>query len=178
MSADIRSYVLSNEVKNFNNERLFNQLMEQYRQSTDPSYKADLSRALTATTDEKQIKAIIEKFEDASTIKPQDLRAWFRGLLANAKGQQLTWDWIRNDWKWLEDTVGGDMEFTTFITVTAAIFHTPERLAEFKEFFEPKIPTPGLGREIKMDTKVIASRVALVEDEKAAVNAAVAQVVQ
>lgn len=177
LSADIRSYVLSNEVKNFNNERLFNQLMEQYRQSTNPSYKADLSRGLTATTDEKQIKAIIEKFEDASTIKPQDLRAWFRGLLANAKGQQLTWDWIRNDWNWLEDTVGGDMEFNTFITVIANIFRTPARLEEFKAFFEPKLQTPGLTREITMDIKVIEGQVKLIQAEKAAVNTAIEKII-
>ncbi|QCZ51392.1 M1 family metallopeptidase [Levilactobacillus brevis] len=178
LPAATRYYVLANEVTNFSDATVFDQLLTDYRQATDASYKADLCAALTTTPDAKLIAKLIAVFEDAATVKPQDLRAWYRGVLANAKGQQAAWDWIRQDWAWLEATVGGDMEFTTFITVTAAIFHTPERLAEFKEFFEPKIPTPGLGREIKMDTKVIASRVALVEDEKAAVNAAVAQVVQ
>ena len=32
--------------------------------------------------------------------------------------QQAAWDWIREDWDWLDKTVGGDMEFATFITVT------------------------------------------------------------
>lgn len=178
LPAATRYYVLANEVTNFSDATVFDQLLTDYRQATDASYKADLCAAMTTTPDAKLIAKLIAVFEDAATVKPQDLRAWYRGVLANAKGQQAAWDWIRQDWAWLEATVGGDMEFTTFITVTAAIFHTPERLAEFKKFFEPKIPTPGLGREIKMDTKVIESRVALVEDEKAAVNAAVAQVVQ
>jgi hypothetical protein len=52
------------------------------------------------------------------------------------------------------------MEFASFITVSAGIFHTPARLAEFKEFFEPKIDTPGLTREIKMDIRIIESKVA------------------
>ncbi|MEL1206137.1 hypothetical protein, partial [Staphylococcus epidermidis] len=72
-------------------------------------------------------------------------------------------------------TVGGDMEFTTYITSIAAIFKTPERLAEFKAFFEPKLNTPGLTREITMDIKVIESRVALIEDQKAAVNETIAK---
>ena len=109
------------------------------------------------------------------TVKPQDLRAWYRGALANDEAQQAAWDWIRNDWSWLEDTVGGDMEFATYITVTANIFHTPERLAEFKAFFEPKINTPGLTREMKMDIKIIETNVSLIEDEKAAVNKAIAE---
>ena len=69
------------------------------------------------------------------------------------------------------------MEFASFITVSAGIFHTPARLAEFKKFFEPKIDTPGLTREIKMDIRIIESKVALVEKEQAAVNAAVAKAI-
>src|SRR5699024_9841891 len=104
-----------------------------------------------------------------------DLRAWYRGTLANEYAQQDAWDWIRNDWNWLEKTVGGDMEFSTYITVTSMIFHTPERLAEFKDFFEPKVNTPGLTREIKMDIKIVEAKVQLVESEKDAVNKADAE---
>ncbi|GEN94490.1 M1 family metallopeptidase [Pediococcus ethanolidurans] len=174
LSADTRVFILRNEVKNYGSAELFDKLLAAHRQSSDASYKADICAALTSTPDAKLIAKLIEKFEDADTIKPQDLRAWFRGVLANDKGQQAAWDWIRNDWQWLEDTVGGDMEFTTYITVTAGIFHTPQRLAEFKAFFEPKLNTPGLTREIKMDTKVIESRVDLIEAEKDAVHEAVA----
>ncbi len=175
LPAAIRVLVLMNEVQNFGNAALYDQLLAAYRQTSDASYKNDLTAALTRTTDPELIATLIGKFEDASTIKPQDLRAWFRGLLANDKSQQATWDWIRNDWQWLEETVGGDMEFTTYITSIAAIFKTPERLAEFKAFFEPKLNTPGLTREITMDIKVIESRVALIEDQKAAVNETIAK---
>jgi len=178
LSADIRPYVLRNEVKNYGSADLFNNLLNEYRKSSDASYKQDLCVALTATPDAKLIAELIEKFEDAETIKPQDLRAWYRGVLSNDEGQQAAWDWIRNDWQWLDDTVGGDMEFTTYITVTSMVFHTPERLAEFKAFFEPKLNTPGMTREISMDIKVVETRVALIESEKAAVNAAVAEIVK
>ncbi|VDG32525.1 peptidase [Lactobacillus sp.] [Lactiplantibacillus mudanjiangensis] len=178
LPADTRVFVLRNEVQNYGSEDLFNALLAESRQTADASYKADICAALTSTQDAKLIAQLIEKFEDADTIKPQDLRAWFRGVLANDAGQQAAWDWIRNDWAWLEATVGGDMEFTTYITVIAGIFRTADRLAEFKAFFEPKLNTPGLTREIQMDTKVITSRVALIEAEQAAVNAAVATVVK
>ncbi|KRL33271.1 M1 family metallopeptidase [Liquorilactobacillus uvarum] len=178
LPADIRVFVLRNEVKHFGNDSLFDKLLEAYRHSSDASYKADISSALANTTDANLIAHLIEKFEDTDTIKPQDLRAWFRSVLANKDGQQAAWDWIRDDWQWLEKTVGGDMEFTTYITVIASIFRTPKRLAEFKTFFEPKLETPGLTREIKMDTKVIESRVELIEREKDAVNAAIASIIE
>ncbi|MDY3703277.1 MAG: hypothetical protein SO061_06975, partial [Limosilactobacillus coleohominis] len=58
-------------------------------------------------------------------------------------------------------------------TVTAGIFHTMDRLNEFKDFFTPKINTPGLTREINMDIRVITSRVDLADSEKASVNKAI-----
>ncbi|WP_373842587.1 M1 family metallopeptidase [Limosilactobacillus sp.] len=175
LSADIRGLVLKNEAQNFSSPNLFNQLITAYQQTADPSYKQDIRAALPQTTDSALIKKIISLYKDASVIKPQDLRAWYRGVLANDAGQQAAWDWLRDNWQWLNDTVGGDMEFATFITVTAGIFHTPKRLAEFKTFFEPKINTPGLTREIKMDIKIIESKVDLIEKEQASVNQAIAK---
>jgi len=178
LSADVRILILRNEVKHFGNDALFDKLLTAYRQTSDASYKADICVALTSTTDAKLIARLVEAFEDADTVKPQDLRAWYRGVLSNDAGEQAAWDWIRNDWVWLEKTVGGDMEFTTYITVTAGVFRTAKRLAEFKAFFDPKLNTPGLTREITMDTKVIASRVSLIEAEQTAVNDAVTKAVK
>ncbi|MGM9906686.1 M1 family metallopeptidase [Limosilactobacillus sp.] len=175
LSADVRGLVLKNEVQNYGNDDLFAKLIKAYQDTADASFKQDIRGALPNATDPATIKKIIALYKDASVIKPQDLRAWYRGVLANDAGQQAAWDWLRTDWQWLNDTVGGDMEFATFITVTAGVFHTPERLEEFKAFFEPKINTPGLTREIKMDIKIIESKVALIDAEKAAVNATVAQ---
>ncbi|MDO4903065.1 MAG: M1 family metallopeptidase [Limosilactobacillus sp.] len=174
LSADIRGLVLKNEVQNYGSRELFDKLVTAYQKTSDASYKADLRMALPTTTDPELIKQIVSYYKDAKVVKPQDLRAWFRGVLANNAGQEAAWNWLRDNWGWLEETVGGDMEFATYITVSAGIFHTAERLEEFKAFFEPKIDTPGLTREIKMDINVIASKVALVEKEQAAVNTAVA----
>ena len=169
LSADIRPLVLRNEVKQYGSKDLFNEFLENYRETTDASYKGDLNSAITSTPDNSLITELISEFENADTIKPQDLRGWYRNVLANNAGQQVAWDWIRNDWDWLEKTVGGDMEFATYITVTANVFHTPTRLTEFKQFFEPKIDTPGLTREITMDISVIESKVKLIQAEKDAV---------
>ncbi|WEV39938.1 M1 family metallopeptidase [Lactobacillus sp. ESL0681] len=173
LDAAIRPYVLMNEVKNYARTGLVEQLIKEYQAAVDPYYKEDLLSAITSTKDEQEIDRIIADFGDADVIKPQDLRSWYYNVLAEPKGQQAAWDWLRDKWSWLEQTVGGDMSFTSYITVTARVFHTPERLAEFKAFFEPKINQPGLGREIQMDTRSIATKVDLIEHEKTAVNEAI-----
>lgn len=175
LPADVRPLLLQNEVVNFASDEQFAQLLTAYQTTSDPAYKKDLTFALTKAPQAAQLKQLVAKFEDASVIKPQDLRAWYRGVLANPAGQQLAWDWIRQEWGWLDATVGGDMEFATFITVTSALFHTPARRDEFKAFFEPKVNIPGLTREIQMDVKVVETATALVEAEAAAVKAAIAK---
>lgn len=177
LPADVRGLVLANEVKNYGSQELFDTLLADYQKTADAGFKQDICAALTKTQDDQLIAQLIDRFEDADTIKPQDLRAWFRGVLANDHGQQAAWDWIQQEWSWLEKTVGGDMEFPTYITVISRIFKTAQRLAEFKRFFTPKENDPMLKREIQMDEKVIASRVELIESEQDAVNAAIAKTV-
>lgn len=177
LPADVRGLVLANEVKNYGSQELFDTLLSDYQKTADAGFKQDICAALTKTQDDQLIAQLIDRFEDADTIKPQDLRAWFRGVLTNDHGQQAAWDWIQQEWSWLEKTVGGDMEFPTYITVISRIFKTSQRLAEFKRFFTPKENDPMLKREIQMDEKVIASRVELIESEQAAVNAAIAKTV-
>ena len=173
IEASIRPYVLVNEVKNYHQAGLVERLTNEYRTTVDPYFKGDLSAAITSTKDQQELEQIVTNFEDADVIKPQDLRGWYVQTLTNPKGEQLAWNWLRDEWSWLEKTVGGDMEFTTFITVTAKVFHTTNRLNEFNSFFGPKVNQPGLGREIQMDSNVIASKVDIVDHEKAAVNQAV-----
>ena len=177
LPADVRGLVLANKVKNYGGQELFDTLLADYQKTADAGFKQDICAALTKTQDDQLIAQLIDRFKDADTIKPQDLRAWFRGVLANDHGQQAAWDWIQQEWSWLEKTVGGDMEFPTYITVISRIFKTSQRLAEFKRFFTPKENDPMLKREIQMDEKVIASRVELIESEQDAVNAAIAKTV-
>ncbi len=166
LNAAIRLFVLRNEVIHNGTPKLIADLLQTYRTSSDAAYQADICAALTSSPDRAALTKLIDCFKDSETIKPQDLRSWYRNVLNNSAGEQLAWDWLRQNWGWLDETVGGDMEFTTYITVTAGAFHTPERLAEFKAFFLPKVEIPGLGREIQMDTKVITSRTELIQAEK------------
>ncbi|WP_313629308.1 M1 family metallopeptidase [Enterococcus italicus] len=175
LPAAVRAAILLNEVRAYGSEALFESFLQAYRRSSDANFKQDLQVAMTQTKEPVILEAIVAKFKEADTIKPQDLRGWFYSVLANPLGEQLAWDWIRTNWQWLLDTVGGDMSFTSYIQMIARVFRTSERLAEYKAFFEPKLNTPGLTREITMGINVITSRVALITAEKEAVNKSIAR---
>ncbi|CAK8053528.1 M1 family metallopeptidase [Eupransor demetentiae] len=178
LPADGRTTILLNEIKNFNSDETFQTLWQAYRQTSNASLKNDLRTALTASPKEAQLKELVEHFQNADYIKPQDLRGWFAGVLKNPAGQELAWTWLRDQWSWLEEKLGGDMEFSSYVTVISRIFHTEARLREFKDFFADKIDQPGLSREITMDIDIIASRVAVESQQKSAVEAALAILAQ
>lgn len=163
LPAAIRGLILQNEVKHFADKDFLKDLLDTYQTSSNASYKADLRQAITHTKDSEMLDHILSLFKDSQVIKPQDLRSWYRGVLTNPLGEQKAWEWLQEEWAWLEETVGGDMEFATFITVTAHCLHTSKRLEEFKNFFLPKKDTPGLGREILMDIRLIEAKVAFIE---------------
>ncbi|CAH1853146.1 M1 family metallopeptidase [Convivina intestini] len=165
LPADSRSAVLVNEIKNNQGTSNFADFLELYQKSANASLKADLRTALTSSKDSSELQSLVDNFQNAAVIKPQDLRGWFAGVLANSAGQQAAWDWLKAQWPWLEERLGGDMEFSSYVTVISRIFHTQDRLTEFKTFFTPKIDQPGLSREIQMDIDIIASRVAVIEEQ-------------
>lgn len=173
LPADMRYLILRNEIKNYNQPQLFAELFDVYVKHADPAYKDDLRLALTVSRQNEQLDEILQALKNGEIIKPQDVRSWYYSLLANPLAEERTWKWLRTEWKWLEKTLGGDMEFNGFIQVTAHVFNSEKRLQEFKEFFQPLINTKGLDREIIMDTKVIAGKVEMITTQKTAVVAAV-----
>ncbi|USS91798.1 M1 family metallopeptidase [Fructobacillus americanaquae] len=178
LPANGRAVILKNEIQNFNTQEKFNQFLTDYQKTAEAALKSDLEAALVTSQDESQLETLVANYQNADVIKPQDLRGWFQGILGNDKGQALAWDWAKNNWDWLEDRLGGDMSFSSYVTVISRIFKTAENLAEFKAFFTPKLDQPGLAREIVIDQAVIENRVKTIADQTADVDRALALLAQ
>ncbi|CAK1226196.1 Aminopeptidase N [Fructobacillus cardui] len=178
LPANGRAVVLKNEIQNFNTQEKFNQFLTDYQKTAEAALKSDLEAALVTSQDENQLETLVANYQNADVIKPQDLRGWFQGVLGNDKGQALAWDWAKNNWDWLEDRLGGDMSFSSYVTVISRIFKTAENLAEFKAFFMPKLDQPGLVREIVIDQAVIENRMKTIADQTADVDRALALLAQ
>ncbi|GAO99583.1 M1 family metallopeptidase [Fructobacillus ficulneus] len=174
LPANGRAVILKNEIQNFNSAEKFDQFLATYQETANAALKSDLEAALVTAPEVAQLETIVANYQNADVIKPQDLRGWFQGVLGNDKGQDLAWTWVQENWDWLEDRLGGDMSFSSYVTVISRIFNTQEKLAEFTAFFTPKLDQPGLAREIVIDQAIIASRVLTIQAQKAAVDSALA----
>lgn len=174
ISSDIRRVVLVNEVLNFWDTLLFDYLMAEYMKARDANYRADISAAVARSRDLTAIAQVLRTLKNGAVIKPQELRSWYGDLIANEAAEQATWDWLRENWQWLSETVGGEAKMNRYIRLTAQTFKTRKRLIEFQSFFEPKRVVPVLQREIQVDEMMIKGRVSLVDTSRQLVNDAIA----
>ncbi|KXT61598.1 Lysyl aminopeptidase [Streptococcus oralis] len=175
LPAAIRAQVLINEMKHHETKDLVAAYLDLYTHATDAVFKRQLAGALAYSTDADNIQTLIRSWKDKFVVKPQDLSAWYYQFLAHQTTQETVWVWARENWDWIKAALGGDMSFDSFVIFPSHIFKTEQRLAEYKEFFEPQLSDLALSRNIRMGIKDIAARVDLIKREKAAVEAVVAQ---
>ena len=175
LPAAIRSQVLINEMKHHETKELVATYLDLYTHATDAAFKRQLAAALAYSTDADNIQTLIASWKDKFVVKPQDLSAWYFQFLGHQATQETAWSWARENWDWIKAALGGDMSFDSFVILPAHVFKSEQRLAEYKEFFEPQLSDLALSRNIGMGIKEIAARVELIKREKAAVEAVVAQ---
>ena len=175
LPAAIRSQVLINEMKHHETKELVATYLDLYTHATDAVFKRQLAGALAYSTDAENIQTLLATWKDKFIVKPQDLSSWYLQFLGHQATQETVWVWARENWDWIKAALGGDMSFDSFVIFPSHIFKTQQRLAEYKEFFEPQLSDLALSRNIGMGIKEIAARVDLINREKAAVEAVVLQ---
>lgn len=174
--ADIRPIVLNNEIKSTQSADLARSYMEFYAKTSIAEIKRELANAVANIKSADYIKEQLENLMNADVIKPQDIAfSWFY-LLSKDHAQDAAWTWERDNWPWLVEKLGGDMSYDKFVIYPGNTFKTAEKLAEYREFFEPKLSNQGLKRSIEMAFKQIEARVALIAEQKTAVEAAIKEV--
>ena len=175
LPAAIRSQVLINEMKHHETKELVATYLDLYTHATDAVFKRQLAGALAYSIDAENIQTLLATWKDKFVVKPQDLSSWYLQFLGHQATQETVWVWARENWDWIKAALGGDMSFDSFVIFPSHIFKTQQRLAEYKEFFEPQLSDLALSRNIGMGIKDIAARVDLINREKAAVEAVVLQ---
>jgi aminopeptidase N len=135
----------------------FNRVKEWYHTQTSAELRIQLAAGLSATRNTQNIQELLETLT-TKAIKLQDLFYWFVYLIRNPTGRQLTWDWMVQNWTWIEEKFKSDMHYDSFSTYAAGAFSTIEELAQYKTFFEPKLDNPALKRSILQGIESIESR--------------------
>lgn len=126
----------------------WNYLLEQYELSRSGAEKNKILYALSKSKQQEKLMKLIELGMDGEIIKTQELAALLYTIARNPNGQQLAWNFVRENWTQLRKKFElGSFAIRAIISGTTSHFSSKDELQEVKLFFE-SLKDQGLHLEI------------------------------
>ena len=172
LPTEIRALIISANVRHFETPEMIENLFATYKNTPSNDLQNDIAIGLTSTKNPETAEKILANIKDSNIIRPQDASRWFVYLIRTRESRQIAWNWLKENWAWVEDTFGEDKSYDDFIRYAATALLTTNGLNDFRQFFEPMENIPALARTIKLGITEISARVELIERDKADVLSA------
>ena len=172
LPTEIRALIISANVRHFETPEMIENLFAAYKNTPSNDLQNDIAIGLTSTKNPETAEKILANIKDSNIIRPQDASRWFVYLIRTRESRQIAWNWLKENWTWVEDTFGEDKSYDDFIRYAATALLTPNELDDFRQFFEPMMNIPALTRTIKLGITEISARAELIKRDKEAVISA------
>ena len=169
LPTEIRALIISANVRHFETPEMIENLFAAYKNTPSNDLQNDIAIGLTSTKNPETAEKILANIKDSNVIRPQDASRWFVYLIRTRESRQIAWNWLKENWAWVEDTFGEDKSYDDFIRYAATALLTTNELNDFQQFFEPMENIPALTRTIKLGITEISARVELIKRDKEAV---------
>ena len=172
LPTEIRALIISVNVRHFETPEMTENLFTAYKNTPSNDLQNDIAIGLTSTKNLETAEKILANIKDSNIIRPQDASRWFVYLIRTRESRQIAWNWLKENWAWVEDAFGEDKSYDDFIRYAATTLLTTDELNDFRQFFEPMMDIPALTRTIKLGITEISARVELIKRDKEAVISA------
>ena len=172
LPTELRALIISANVRHFETPKIIENLFAAYKNTPSNDLQNDIAIGLTSTKNPETAEKILANIKDSNIIRPQDASRWFVYLIRTRESRQIAWNWLKENWAWVEGTFGEDKSYDDFIRYAATALLTPNELDDFRQFFEPMENIPALTRTIKLGITEISARVELIKRDKEAVISA------
>lgn len=170
LPTEIRALIISANVRHFETPEMIENLFAAYKNTPSNDLQNDIAIGLTSTKNPETAEKILANIKNSNIIRPQDASRWFVYLIRTRESRQIAWNWLKENWAWVEDTFGEDKSYDDFIRYAATALLTTDELDDFQQFFEPMENIPALARTIKLGITEISARVELIKRDKEAVT--------
>lgn len=163
LNPELRSLIIGAAVRHHGNPDLIDSLLQEHKASSSAELQLDIVSGLTSSKDPLVLTHLLDLIKDESIVRHQDVVRWYTGILRNRHGRELAWDWVRDNWSWIEETFKGDKSYDDYPRYTASGLVTRQQLSEYTEFFAKLKEVPALTRVITMGISELEGRVDLIE---------------
>lgn len=169
LPAELRPSLLSSSVRHFETPEMVEKLLEEYANTPSSDIQTDISIALSSTRSVETANRLLEEIKQGKIIRKQDASRWFIYLARNSELRKTAWNWLLNNWNWVEEAFSGDKSYDIFIRYAANSLVDSEELEQFVYFFEPMTEQPALKRTIELGIREISARVELIDKDRSGV---------
>jgi len=164
---DIRSAVYFIAVR-YGTKADFEKLVTMHGKLTNADEKDEVASELTATRDPKRIKQLLDLIA-SDDVRLQDAPTWFAWLMRNRYATDLTWQWLVDNWGWVEKNYASDKSYDRFPRYAAMVFSKPGQLKQYRAFFEPRLSI-AIELPVKLGIEEIEGRIAWRQKNEQAVK--------
>lgn len=172
LDPELRSLIMSITVRHTEDTKLAKELMDIYSSTNSSELQNDISAAVSSARDAGAISLLLEMLVDTTKIRAQDTFRWFAYLIRGRDSRAQAWQWMQDQWPWIEKQFSSDKSYDYFPRYAGAGLSTKQQLAEYKKFFAPLTSHPALSRAIALGVNEITARVELIERDGKAVREA------
>ena len=131
----------------------FDKLLELHNRSTLSEERTTIATALTGFTQSKLNSRALELINSKS-VRLQDVSYWIAYSFLNRYSKNATWEWLKNNWGWLQESVGNDLSFFRMPIYAARVFSNASFIDEYTKFFSDKL-SPAFDRPYKQGLEVL-----------------------
>lgn len=169
MDPELRSIIISSVVRH-GDAHVVDTLLRKYVATQTSELQHDICVGITSTRDHGAIDTLLDAIKDPAIVRPQDVFRWFVYLIRGKESRDNTWQWMKQNWPWIEQTFGGDKSYDDFPRYAASGLSSRKHLDEYITFFEPLQSEPALSRTITLGISEIRARVEAIERDSEAVQ--------
>merc|ERR1712173_432534 len=157
---NLRSTVYKYGMAEVGTEESWEIMFQRYLEETNAGEKGLLLAGLARIEDEKVLRRFLKIATDGKTIRLQDLRTAFSRINSNPLASPIVWEFVRNEWKVLEDLYSGSLgSMNRLVSVVVSSFSTEKELNEVLELFKEHPEEGGQSRTRDQIIEKIQSKI-------------------
>jgi aminopeptidase N len=169
LSAELRPLIMSVPVKE-GDASAVDFLLSLHDGTQNSELKSDTSDALTATRDPQVAARLLARLKDGKLVKPQDVDRWLVNLMRNRYTRDTAWQWMVDEWAWLQKTFENDKSYDYLPRYAAGTVNTRAYEQKYHDLFDSKLDQPSLKRNIAIGFEEISSRLTWLERDLKAIQ--------
>jgi aminopeptidase 2 len=150
---DIRGVVFGAAARH-GDRKTFDKLLSMHNRSSSSEERDALCAALTNFKQPEIIKDSLSLIT-SKHVRLQDVTYWLVYSLMNRHAREATWQWLQDNWHWMEKHFEGDLGFCRIPIYTARCFSSNTFKKDYESFFEP-LRTPALSKSIDQGLETIS----------------------